>query len=328
MPPTLLDIARRTKTSVSTVSRVLAGGPTAQRISAPTRKLVEAAAGQMGYRPNLLARSLRTRKSNTVALLVSEIGNVWFGQLASLIQQRLHAHGYSTMLCNSGENIAREEEYLKLLPQKGIDGLIVVPLARKKRVLLKHLPKNLPLVVLDRPVPGIAASVSTDEDHMVNQLCDELERIGVRRISLVSGPRDIFSHARRSEIAAGRFDVISDHEGPALCETGRAAYAKFASLSPQAVFCTNNVLAEGVISAMESFVNPPVIACIDSLTMMRLLPLPIIAAVQDVKALAESAVNQLLPLLENPKTRSRPTLLHAPIVANRAFQDRFPDAPP
>jgi LacI family transcriptional regulator len=126
MSATLTDIAKATRTSVSTVSRVLSGGAVSKRISSGTRQRVSDTARRMGYRPNLIARSLRTRRSNTVALLVSDIANPWFGQIASLVEQALHREGYSLVLCNSGEDLEREREYLDLLPQKGIDGLIVV----------------------------------------------------------------------------------------------------------------------------------------------------------------------------------------------------------
>src|SRR6476646_8769837 len=94
MAPTLVDIARETQTSVSTVSRVLSGGAMASRISQETRDRVQRAADRLGYRPNLLARSLRTRKTHTLALLVSDIGNPFFGQIGSLIERAVARHGY------------------------------------------------------------------------------------------------------------------------------------------------------------------------------------------------------------------------------------------
>ncbi|HTW94431.1 MAG TPA: LacI family DNA-binding transcriptional regulator [Tepidisphaeraceae bacterium] len=123
MSATLSDIARETRTSISTVSRVLAGGTAARRISRATADRVRAAAQRLGYRPNLVARSLRTRKSDTIALLISDISNPFFGQIGNLIEQSLHRHGYSLMLCNSGEDPQREVEYLQLLAQKAIGGL-------------------------------------------------------------------------------------------------------------------------------------------------------------------------------------------------------------
>src|SRR5438046_10762823 len=112
MAATLADIAKESRTSISTASRVLAGGAMARRISAATRERVHEAATKLGYRPNLLARSLRTRKSNTVALLVSDIANQFFGKIASLIEHSFHRHGYPQLLLNQAETLQREMEHL------------------------------------------------------------------------------------------------------------------------------------------------------------------------------------------------------------------------
>src|SRR5438552_5886226 len=205
LPPTLIDIAKETNTSVSTVSRVLAGGPVAQRISRETRGRVLAAAQRMGYRPNLLARSLRTRKTHTVALLISDIANPFFARIASLVEQSLHRHGYSLVLCNSGEDAGRENEYLNLLPAKGIDGLIVVPFTASRRVLSENFKADVPIVVLDREVPGIVSQVVSDQEQGANLLCDTLAGHAVKKISLVAGPEDIVTHRRRAAAVASRF---------------------------------------------------------------------------------------------------------------------------
>ncbi len=323
MQPTLQDIARETKTSVSTVSRVLAGGMTAARISKSTRKKILEASALLGYRPNLVARSLRTRKTNTIALLVSDIANPWFGQIASLIEQSLHRHGYSLILCNSGEDEAVEAEYLRLLGQRGIDGLIVVPLARSREKLLADLPDNLPLVVLDRPIDGISACVATDQQQLAGQLCDTLSRVGVRQVALVAGPSNVITHQWRAKIVAERFEVIEEHQGPAQRETGRSAMIRFTH-RPQAIICTNNFLGQGVIDGIEAIENPPIIGCFDEIPMMHLLPLPIVCANQDELLLAEAAVNQLLAQLGGHAIESQAqTILPARIVTNRAFNEQF-----
>jgi LacI family transcriptional regulator len=319
--PTLLDIAEETHTSVSTVSRVLAGGATAQRISAATRARVEASAARLGYRPNLLARSLRTRRTHTVALLVSDIANPFFGQMASLIEHRLHQLGYSLILCNSGEDLEQEASYLRLLGQKGIDGLILVPVASTSEALLTLVPPGLPLVLVDRPIPNIPAAVSTDQHQAVDLLCDTLERARVRRIALVSGPSHITTHHERAQRIAARFEVIASHDGPAQLETGQQAFVKFLGAAPDAVVCTNNFLAQGMIDAIGELDHRFVIACFDELPMMHLLPLPIVSSLQDVPLLAATSVSQLLQQLQDkPKTNIAPVLLPSRMVTNRAFQ--------
>jgi len=325
MPPTLVDIAKRTNTSVSTVSRVLAGGAVAQRISAETRARVTAAAKAMGYRPNLLARGLRTRKSNTIALLVTDFANPWYGQIASLVEEGLHRHGYSMMLCNSGEDPVREAEYLQMLPQKGIDGMILVPLVRTRRALHEFIPPDLPLVILDRPISGISASVSSDEEQLAGILCDTLLRASVREVALVTGPSTIVTHRRRGEIVSRGFHVVARHEGPARIETGRQAFIKFGEgrhALPDAIVCTNNFLGQGVIETIAQIERPPIIACFDEIPMMHLLPLPIVCSIQDIPMLADAAVNLLLPQLTGESPRLQPVIVPARAVTNRAFQTR------
>lgn len=320
MRPTLLDIARATHTSVSTVSRVLAGGASAARMSHDTQVRVLEAANRLGYRPNLVARSLRTRRSQTVALLVSDIANPWFGQMASLIEQSLHHHRYSLMLCNSGEDEELEREYLRLLPGKGIDGLIVVPVLHSRKALMELLPAGLPLVVLDRPIPGIACSVSSDQEQAAAILCDALERAGVKRVAIVCGPQRIVTHRRRCELVASRFEVIACHEGPAQRDTGRRAYIKFLHIEADAIVCTNNFLGQGVIDSLADAECPPTIGCFDEIALMDLLPVPIVCSVQDVPLLAEGCVQQLLPQLRGELTKPQPLVLPTRAVPNRRFQ--------
>lgn len=325
MYPTLHDIARETNTSVSTVSRVLSGGAMANRISKETRQRVLEAAQRLGYRPNLLARSLRTRKTHTIALIVSDIANPFYGQIGSNIERALARHGYSLMLCNSSEDPDREAAYLQLVTQKAIDGLILVPLLRSKKTLAQLVPDQMPLVILDRPIPGVTASVATDQDQAANILCDTLLQAGVARIHLVTGPQFVATHRRRSEILTARFEVVARHEGPALKETGRHAFRKLipgavVAMPPDAVVCTNNSLAQGVLDSMAllNMPKPPIVGVFDEIPMMDVLPLPIVCAIQDVTALAESCVTQLLRLLDGQQA-VEPITLPAKILTNRPF---------
>ena len=322
MTPTLVDIARETNTSVSTVSRVLSGGAMANRISRETRDRVRQAAERMGYRPNLLARSLRTRKTYTVALLVSDIANPFFGQLGSLIERSLAQHGYSLMLCNSAEDLEKEADYLRMVAAKGIDGLIVVPLASNKEQMLQALPTSLPLVILDRPIAGIPSSVSSDQDQIANILCDVLERGGVKQIALLCGPQHVITHRTRCQVLAKRFEVLSRFEGAAQKATGRAAFRQFTEVLPrvQAIVCTNNFLAQGVVESLGQIERPPIVGVFDEIPMMDLLRVPIACAMQDIPALAEGCVSQILKLMEGDQQNVSPIVLPARVVTNKAFE--------
>ena len=320
MPPTLVDIAKETHTSVSTVSRVLAGGIIANRISKETRDRVQLVANRMGYRPNLVARTLRTRRSNTIALLVSDIANPFYSQIASLVEQRLHQHGYSLVLCNSGENPTREVEYLQLLNQKAIDGLVLVPITIDREHLMQHIPAKLPLVILDRPIPGIESTVACDQLQSAKLLCETLHKSGVRKVAMVTGPLHVVTHQRRAQALSECFEIVGQHEGPSRQDTGREAVAKLMPLGPDAIVCTNNSLAHGLIDALVQIENPPVIGVFDEVPMMNVISIPIVCAVQDVNALAEGCVAQLLPLLSGDAKTSQPMILPGHTASNRAFE--------
>jgi LacI family transcriptional regulator len=228
------------------------------------------------------------------------------------------------MLCNSAGDIEIEAEYLDLLPQKGIDGLILVPMLRTKKALYEHLPADMPVVILDRPIPGIPQSVCSDEEQLCTLLCDALRRASVKTVTMVCGWQYILTHRERYEIISAQFEVLGMHEGRAQKETGRQAFSKFVGLKPDAVVCTNNFLGQGYIDAMPSVENAPIIGCFDDIPMMQHLPLPIVCANQDVELLAEGCVSQLLQLLQGDAvTKPEPVLLPSRAVTNLAFQKRF-----
>jgi DNA-binding LacI/PurR family transcriptional regulator len=207
-----------------------------------------------------------------------------------------------------------------MLSQKGIDGLILVPLARTKKTLQQYLPESLPLVMLDRPVPGVP-SVSTDQNQSSAILCDTLQRAGVKRVALVSGPLNVFTHRRRVDALAERFEIIATHEGAAQKETGRQAFIKFLALQPDAVVCTNNFLAAGMIECFAEVDRPPIIGVYDEVASMHLLPIPMVVSLQDVPLLAEGCVSLLMKQLEaGPSAKVEPIELQARALTNRAFQ--------
>ncbi len=299
---------------------MLAGGVIANRISKETRERVQLVANRLGYRPNLVARTLRTRRSNTIALLVSDIANPFYAQIASLVERRLHQHGYSLVLCNSGENSTREVEYLQLLNQKAIDGLILVPITIDRNHLMQQIPAKLPLVILDRPIPGIDSTVACDQLQSAKDLCKTLHDVGIRKVAVVTGPSHVTTHNRRASTAAECFEIVAQHEGPARPETGRDAAPKLMLHHPEAIVCTNNALALGLIDSLVQIENPPVIGVFDEVPMMHVLPIPIVCAVQDVNALAEGCVAQLLPLLGGDPKPAQPMIIPSQSATNRAFE--------
>src|SRR5207237_211217 len=130
----------------------------------------------------------------------------------------------------------------------------------------------------------------------------------------------VVTHSRRATSARETFEVLLHHEGPARPDTGREAISKLLPLQPDAIVCTNNSLALGLIDSLVQIENPPVIGVFDEIPMMHVLPIPIISAVQDIHALAEGCVTQLLPLLSGGGKPPQPMILPGHTATNRAFE--------
>jgi LacI family transcriptional regulator len=117
------DIAQLSGVSVATVSRVINDNG---RFSEETRKKVLDVINETGYQMNYSAKSLRMNKSFSIGILVPDISNYFFSDVVQKIEEILFEHGYSTIICNTARNLAKEDAYLQMLESKGVDGIIVI----------------------------------------------------------------------------------------------------------------------------------------------------------------------------------------------------------
>ena len=147
---TLLDIAKAVNVSKTTVSMVLNNKEI--NVSKETREKIFKAAKDMNYIPNSLARSLSTKKSYTLGMIIPDIQNPFFSEMAKAIEIESEKHGYSIILCNTLNEKKKEEEYLKLLISKLVDGVIIAACGDGKE-WIKILKNNkIPFVMIDRMV--------------------------------------------------------------------------------------------------------------------------------------------------------------------------------
>ena len=260
---TISDVAKRAGVSAMTVSRVLNGtGAT----SAVTRARVEAAVEELGYVPNALARQLRSKRTKSLALVVSDISNPFFTTIARGVEDVAVSHGFSVMYCNTDESEADEERYLLMLIQRQIDGVLLVP-ARSSgesfRMLSTH---RVPVVVLDRRVAARNVdSVRCDSEAGAFALANHLIDLGHRDIAVLTGRRTISTSedrvagCRRALEAAGL--ELPEHRihygGFMFGKTNQADGHRMASgildepgPLPTALFCANNFIAYGAIRAL------------------------------------------------------------------------------
>lgn len=147
---TLITISQRTQFSISTVSRVLSGKAATYRISDQTVDIITKEAKRCNYTPNLLAKGLCTNKTNTIGLLIPDVDNPFFANIASVIIHEAKNNDYTIILVNTMENEKHEKEGLKSLLARSVDGIIVVPCGSSPEYLETICKQATPILLIDR----------------------------------------------------------------------------------------------------------------------------------------------------------------------------------
>src|SRR5438067_12566803 len=181
MATTLRDVAARAGVSAITVSRALNN---TGYVSLETRERINAAVAELNYVPNAVASSLRSNKTQLLALLLTDITNPFWTTVARAVEDGAMEAGYGVILCNTDEEQAKEARYLDLLLRRRIDGLVVAPTSKSTEILqnLKH--RLVPFVLVDRLVEGVIAdSVRGDSRGGARQMTLHLLQTGHRRIA-------------------------------------------------------------------------------------------------------------------------------------------------
>ncbi|WMX15643.1 MULTISPECIES: LacI family DNA-binding transcriptional regulator [unclassified Aureispira] len=151
----LIDIAQALGVSRTLVSMVLNGQGDQHGISPITQEKVKAKAKELNYKPNSIARGLRTGKSNTIGLIVTDISNSFYATIARRIEENLRKLGYHLIFCSSDERPEREEELIQMLRGRQVDGLILATTFQESTVLEEMQKEEYPFVLIDREVPQL-----------------------------------------------------------------------------------------------------------------------------------------------------------------------------
>ncbi|BBH67959.1 LacI family transcriptional regulator [Actinoplanes sp. OR16] len=251
------DVAARAGVSVGTVSNVL-NRPHA--VAPKTRARVEAAITELGYLPNESARALVSGRSRTVGLVVPDVTNPFFADLARGAEEVADKHDVVVMLYNSADSIERELRYLGRLETQRVQGILVTPVDRGGRAVEDLISRGTPVVLLDRGQPSRnVCSVTVDHRAGGRLAGTHLTELGHRRIAFLGGPlsapqvADRLDGARQAATAAGA--VLETIETSALTvaagrEAAGALALRDAGERPSAVFCANDLLALGVLQTV------------------------------------------------------------------------------
>jgi LacI family transcriptional regulator len=258
-PVSIRDVAAHAGVSVGTVSNVL-NRP--EVVARATRDKVYAAIKTLGFVRNESARQLRAGRSRIIGLVVLDVSNPFFTDLARGVEDEASAAGLFVMLCNSDEQLDRESSYLDLLEEQRVQGVLITPLGDADHLALLQ-ERGTPVILVDsRSALGAQCSVSVDDVLGGDLAVTHLIESGHRRVAFVGGPAglrqvaDRYEGAMRAVVRAGRpeSDLLM-LETPGLnVAGGQAAGLHIAAMPvadrPSAVFCANDLLALGLLQEM------------------------------------------------------------------------------
>ncbi|HEV8218740.1 MAG TPA: LacI family DNA-binding transcriptional regulator [Streptosporangiaceae bacterium] len=190
LPVTLRDVARRSGVHPATASRAL-NPATRMLVSEETAGRVLSAAAELGYRPNTVARSLRTRRSHTIGVLIPDLTNPLFPPIVRGLEDRLAADGYVALIGNTDADDDREQMVFELMRARHVDGFVLATATTHNRVLAEAAEAGLLVVLVNRLAEEFSfPSVSVDNERGIRLAVSHLTGLGHRRIAHVAGPQD------------------------------------------------------------------------------------------------------------------------------------------
>ncbi|MFI9358236.1 LacI family DNA-binding transcriptional regulator [Streptomyces lydicus] len=252
---TLKDVALASGCSIATVSRVLAG---TRPVGAETARAVRAAAEALGYRPNHVARALRSRSTGTVGLVLPQITNPFFPSLVRELEHALHAADRAVLLADCDDDPVTEAARINALLARRVDALLLIPVdERRSREAVAAAAAVVPLVLLDRGCgPGVADSVAVDNVAGMALVLDHLAATGRRRPCFIGAAGTASAAAERRvayEAGAAALDPGAPGRvalGDFSVEWGRAAVDRLWPSRPDAVVCANDLIAAGALQRL------------------------------------------------------------------------------
>ena len=318
------DVAERAGVSTATVSHVI---NKTRYVSAEITSKVEKAMEELSYIPNLMAKSLKVNRSNVVGLIVPDISNFFFTEIASVIENTLHKKGYNLVLCNTNENLQLEKEHISFIQSYKSCGMIIAPTTKSFDYASLLQEKDFPVVFFDRRLDHpIGDSVTVDTYTLTKKAVSHMISQGHRRIAFIGGHQGLSTTEDRIE---GYKAALADGGipfDPALVEVGNAkldvAYdicsRVIAKQNVSAVFVASSLMSVGVMKYLvdNKFSIPEQIAVIgfDDYVWNEVTYPPMTTIKQPTTAMGETAARLAVERIENRSLKHRNIILDGEIV--------------
>ncbi len=298
------DVAKEAGVSTATVSRVLSN---TSYVSDEVRKRVMDAVTRMDYRPNRVARSLRVQKSNIIGLIVADIQNPFFTLVSRSVQDEAYKNRYNIFLCNTDEQVDKEEEYLNIMQDEHVAGIIISPTHQDEKTVQRIKSEHFPAVVIDREIEnGDFDTVVIDNREAGMRLINHIIQTGRKKIAILVGSGSTTGRLRFEgyKLALMQNNMLYNDTLVSFVDARESAgyeeAGRIVSSYPDidAIVATNGLLAAGVYRKLRELgINIPgqvSFACFDDTLWTPMVSPPVTVIKQPTLEMGRSAVDLLL----------------------------------
>jgi LacI family transcriptional regulator len=331
MSVSVKDVAALAGVSVGTVSNVM-NRP--EKVSAVVAARVQSAIDDLGFVRNDAARQLRARRSKTIGMIVLDVRNPFFTDVAQGVEECLGRHRRPLILGNSAQNSARESTYLDLFEEQRVSGLLITPVGQVLPRLRRLRDRGTAVVVVDRKVGSREFSSVSVDDKLGGRLgAQHLLDSGRRRLAFIGGPRTLSQVKHRlssadeavASVSGARLRFVETATMDAVA--GRHAAEDLLALGahqrPDAIFAANDLIALGVLQALTlAGVRVPddvAIVGYDDIDFAASAAIPITSVRQPREAMGAVAADLLLEVIGNPDAAQiRHVVLEPELVVRRS----------
>lgn len=314
----LSDVAKALGVSRTLVSMVLNNQGDVHGISPITQEKVRAKAKELNYKPNSIARGLRTGKSNTIGLIVTDISNSFYAKIARRIEDKASKLGYNLIFCSSDESATREEELIQMLRGRQVDGLILATTFRDQSVLQELVKEEYPFVLIDRHIPSLSSNYVVVDNYNSSKVAVErlianqhteigLLTISPSHLSTIQDRERGYRDALEGQSIAINAQNICEIPFDDLHHQVEVALQKILKRPNPvtALYATNNSIAKACLEHLVTMgVNIPeevALLSFDDIDVFKFCYPPVTAVAQPINEIGDQAVNILLDMIQGNK---------------------------
>ncbi len=331
MKITIKDIARMAGVSTATVSMVLNNKD--EHISALTKEKILSIAKEYSYIPNTMARSLVTKRTKTIGLVIPDIANPFFPEIARGAEDKANEAGYNIIFCNTDDNIEKEQKYIDMLSEKMVDGIIFTASSDRNYWLDMLHKQSIPIVLLDRDIPlkGDVGRIIVNNQQGTYEGTKYLIEKGYKQIAFING--NIANETAKHRLA-GFKSALQDHgleinsdrllEGSFKREWGYGAASWLLSQEIQfdAVVCGNDLIAIGAIRALKdagkSIPEDVAVLGFDDIYMSKLVEPELSTISQPKYEMGYKASELLIGMIEKEKNLKKHIVFDTKLVIRKS----------